>query len=99
MNIPENEWLETSKFESPHDEIVMTKIHDSKGERNNGFLKRRGKLWWTTDDGMYVYYTPTHFKRYSESKRNQITALYDELKGNQRKVAEMDTKLTELLKS
>jgi hypothetical protein len=41
---------------------IMTKIHDEHGERNIQALVKRGGLYWTPDDGMYVYYTPTHWK-------------------------------------
>jgi hypothetical protein len=38
---------------------VWTKIHDADGERNVQKLLRQGRLWFA--DGMYVYYTPTHW--------------------------------------
>jgi hypothetical protein len=50
---------------------VETKIHDESGERNEQVLTRRGRLWFTdTHDrvGMYVYYTPTHW-RYAEKTK------------------------------
>ena len=56
-----NEWQPISL--APSDEIVMTKIHDDDGERNVQKLKRQGNLWWTPDGAMYVYYTPTHWRR------------------------------------
>jgi len=37
-----------------------TKISDDKGERNFALLERRNNLFFTKD-GMYIYYTPTHF--------------------------------------
>jgi hypothetical protein len=54
-----NEWqpIETA----PEGVTVMTKIADSLGERNVQTLRRRGRLWWTPDGAMYVYYTPTHW--------------------------------------
>jgi hypothetical protein len=42
--------------------VVLTKISDSDGERNEQHLKWDGRLWWFPDGSMYVYYTPTHFK-------------------------------------
>ncbi len=51
----------TSTNFPPDNFEVMTKIHDEKGERNVQSLKKRKSLWWTPDDVMYVYYTPTHF--------------------------------------
>jgi len=41
---------------------VMTKIDDVRGCRNEQTLTRRGRLWWTPDMAMYVYYDPTHWK-------------------------------------
>jgi hypothetical protein len=41
----------------------MTKIDDERGVRNEQTLKRQGRLWFYPDDSMYVYYTPTHWKR------------------------------------
>lgn len=42
--------------------IVETKIDDANGKRNEAKLKRIGRLWWTADGAMYVYYTPTHWR-------------------------------------
>lgn len=42
--------------------VVHTKI-DTGGEvRNEQKLRREGALWFTPDMGMYVYYTPTHWR-------------------------------------
>lgn len=46
----------------PEDQVVMTKIDDANGVRNETKLKRRGNLWFFPDGSMYVYYTPTHWK-------------------------------------
>lgn len=43
-------------------EVVMTKIDDADGLRNEQPLKRDGNLWFFPDGSMYVYYTPTHWK-------------------------------------
>lgn len=50
---------------APADEEIWTKIDDEHGERNVARLTRQGNLWWTRSDGdgMYVYYTPTHWHR------------------------------------
>ena len=57
---------EPAVWSAPENEKVLTKIHDADGERNLAVLTRRGNLWWTDpNDGMYVYYTPTHW--YQES--------------------------------
>lgn len=46
----------------PDNEVVMTKIDDASGCRNEQLLKRQGRLWFTPDGSMYVYYTPTHWR-------------------------------------
>ncbi len=46
---------------APEHKVVLTKIDDEHGERNICELKRSGRLWFTADGSMYVYYTPTHF--------------------------------------
>jgi hypothetical protein len=56
--------MEWRKIDSaPENVVVKTKIddEDGNGERNVQLLKRRGRLWWTADGKMYVYYTPTHW--------------------------------------
>lgn len=53
---------------APENREVLTKIHDIHGERNIEKLTRRGRLWYTDVDpnkGMYVYYSPTHWKEAS----------------------------------
>lgn len=55
-----NDWQPIST--APEGRTVKTKIDDEKGVRNETTLKRRGRLWFTPDDAMYVYYTPTHWK-------------------------------------
>ncbi len=46
---------------SPPDVLVMTKIDDEHGVRNEQSMIRKGNLWYTSEGGMYVYYTPTHW--------------------------------------
>ena len=46
---------------APENVVVLTKIDDDKGARNQQPLKRNGRLWWFPDGSMYVYYTPTHW--------------------------------------
>lgn len=48
---------------APADEVVETKIDDEHGERNLATLRRIGRLWYVPDGSMYVYYTPTHWRR------------------------------------
>lgn len=54
------EWLPAR--EAPENQVVMTKIDDVEGVRNEATLKRSGNLWWTPDGEMYVYYRPTHYR-------------------------------------
>lgn len=50
---------------APEKVVVLTKIDDEHGPRNEGPLKRIGRLWYTPDGAMYVYYTPTHWQEFS----------------------------------
>jgi hypothetical protein len=45
----------------PEGVVVLTKVHDAHGARNEQPLKRIGGLWFYPDGSMYVYYTPTHW--------------------------------------
>ena len=56
----QTEWQ--SAESAPEGIIVMTKLDDDRGSRNEGPLMRKGRLWWTPDGAMYVYYEPTHWK-------------------------------------
>lgn len=51
---------------APEGEAVETAIIDRDGERNTTTLVRKGRLWFMPDWSMYVYYTPTHWRRGSE---------------------------------
>jgi hypothetical protein len=55
-----SEWqpIETA----PKGVVIMTKIDDADGCRNEQELKRDGNLWWLPDGSMYVYYRPTHWR-------------------------------------
>lgn len=55
-------WKETRKELPPIDVVVDTKIDDINGPRNEQKLKRMGNLWFMPTGGMYVYYTPTHWR-------------------------------------
>lgn len=46
----------------PKNTILFTCIWNEQGLRNEQNLIFDGKLWWTEDKSMYVYYTPTHYK-------------------------------------
>lgn len=63
------------RWTAPENEEVWTKIDDEHGERNVAKLTRKGNLWFTEPDGggMYVYYTPTHWRPFGHQQtgRNQ----------------------------
>jgi hypothetical protein len=45
---------------APENVLVMTKIDDEKGVRNEQTLHRNGRMWY--GGSMYVYYQPTHWR-------------------------------------
>jgi len=53
---------------APLDVVVVTKIDDASGPRNEQLLIQKQRspdhrpLWWFPDMSMYVYYTPTHWR-------------------------------------
>lgn len=58
-------WKKITKEEQPPlNKVMMTKIEDEKGTRNEQLLKFDGKLWWFPDNSCYVYYQPTHYYTY-----------------------------------
>ena len=57
------EWIECAKELPPEKEVVKTKIDDEYGCRNEAKLFRNGRLWYLESGKMYVYYTPTHWRR------------------------------------
>lgn len=42
--------------------VVLTKIDDKDGCRNEQPLQLHKRLWFFPDMSMYVYYEPTHWK-------------------------------------
>lgn len=62
MNGAHDEWIACSEQWPPDGQIVETKIDDGKRVRNVQRLKVRGRLWWTPDGVVYVYYVPTHWR-------------------------------------
>lgn len=54
-------WIPISQEKPPANEVVLTKIDDEQGIRNEAKLKLCSGLWWLPDGSMYVYYTPTHW--------------------------------------
>ena len=59
----ENKWIEVSATLPPEGKRVETKIDDIYGCRNQQKLVRNGRLWFLADGSMYVYYTPTHWRK------------------------------------
>ena len=60
------EWIELKTELPPEGEVVETKIDDADGLRNEQKLWRQGRLFFQapkSGDSMYVYYTPTHWRR------------------------------------
>ena len=55
------EWISVNTIRPPAGQVVMTKIDDEKGPRNQQELKRSGNLYFFPDESMYVYYAPTHW--------------------------------------
>lgn len=56
-------WIKVDDQKPPMCEVVMTKIDDEAGCRNEQTLKLvSGRLWFFPDGSMYVYYTPTHWR-------------------------------------
>lgn len=63
--MPNVDWTPCAEALPPEGEIVETKIDDGNGVRNTQALKRQGRLWFVPDASIYVYYTPTHWRRVS----------------------------------
>ena len=55
-------WKSTSVSLPDEGIVVMTKIDDKDGVRNEQLLKRQKRLWFFPDGSMYVCYTPTHWQ-------------------------------------
>jgi len=61
-------WYEYPKHIPPRNVVVMTKIDDEKGCRNETQLQQHGTLWFLPDMSMYVYYEPTHWRHLPNDK-------------------------------
>ena len=57
-----DEWISCATALPKNGEVVMTKIDDEHGCRNEQELKRLDSLWYFPDGSMYVYYRPTHWQ-------------------------------------
>lgn len=65
-----SEWTRTSTPPT-EDKVVMTKIDNAQGCRNEQALMRQGNLWFSPDKSMYVYYTPTHWREMTAEERKK----------------------------
>lgn len=65
-------WIPVSDRLPEDGRVVLTKIDDGKGCRNEQKLKRLGRLWFFADGSMYVYYTPTHWDDAPESEVTHV---------------------------
>ena len=55
-------WQNVASNPPPQHVVLLTKISDQHGERNEARLILEGRLWFFEDYSIYVYYTPTHWK-------------------------------------
>jgi len=55
---------------APVDVLVMTKIDDHQGVRNEQTMRRQGNLWFAGE--MYVYYQPTHWRELTMIEKLKI---------------------------
>lgn len=58
-----DKWIATSEQLPVENQIVETKIDDENGVRNEQELIYSHNLWFLPDKSIYVYYTPTHWRR------------------------------------
>lgn len=71
------EWINTV-YELPRENVLVeTRIHDGHGIRNTGTLKRIGNLWFIQDGTTYVYYVPTEWRYFDNSKSDWKIELTD----------------------
>jgi len=61
-------WLSIDS--APEGRLVMTKVHDTDGVRNEQPMCLRSNLWFVSE--MYVYYRPTHWRDLTEVERMKI---------------------------
>lgn len=70
-------WTEVAKALPPEGRIVMTKLDNAQGCRNEQALKLRGRLWYFADDGMYVYYCPTHWRELEQIEKASLIKQFE----------------------
>ena len=62
---------------APAARLLMTKIHDKDGIRNEAALYRSSSLWFVPDGGLYVYYLPTHWRELTPAERRDEASKLD----------------------
>lgn len=55
---------------APSGRLVMTKIEDANGSRNEQPMTQSGSLWFAGE--MYVYYRPTHWRELTDIEKLRI---------------------------
>lgn len=67
-------WIRCRDEMPPDGTIVMTKIDDGAGVRNEQSLSFLRGLWWAGEgrDATYVYYNPTHWKALEPNPRTEV---------------------------
>lgn len=54
-------WIKVSDRLPTENKSVKTKIDTDGIIRNEGYLVRKGTLWWLPDEAIYAYFPPTHW--------------------------------------
>lgn len=65
-------WIKTTDKLPERNVVVETKMDDFEGTSKNRKLKLIGCLWYTPDEGMYVYYSPTHWRPVKDLDEEKI---------------------------
>jgi hypothetical protein len=52
------------------DVVVVTRLDDHKGVRNEQPLRRVGRLWYFPDGSAHVQYDPTHWRPLSAEEKS-----------------------------
>lgn len=80
-------WISVKERLPDEEVVVETKIDDGSFIRNIQELKRRGKLWFTPNGSMYVYYIPTHWRPILETTAESVTMEHKELTAQLRRMS------------
>lgn len=66
------DWNNNTPKSAPENVLLMTKIDDERGVRNEWPLYRQGRLWFNNNS--YVYWTPTHWRELTGEEKLKIAA-------------------------